>query len=49
MLCRKEEATTLNDVESGSLVEMSDRTGDEESKNLIDPGISLYKPPSGCF
>ena len=36
----------MNDVESGSLAEMSDRTGDEESKKLIDQGLNLYMPPS---
>ena len=44
--CRKEDAFGLNDVESGSLAEMSDRTGDEESKKLIDQGLNLYMPPS---
>ena len=44
--CRKEDTFVLNDVESGSLAEMSDRTGDEESKKLIDQGLNLYMPPS---
>lgn len=44
--CRKEDSFVLNDVESGSLAEMSDQTGDEESKKLIDQGLNLYMPPS---
>lgn len=44
--CRKEDTFVLNDVEAGSLAEMSDRTGDEESKKLIDQGLNLYLPPS---
>ncbi|CBK20022.2 uncharacterized protein [Blastocystis hominis] len=43
---QKENTFVLNDVESGSLAEMSDRTGDEESKKLIDQGLNLYMPPS---
>lgn len=49
MSCRKEDIPVINDVESGSWGEMSDKLGEDESKKLIDQGNNLYMPPSRCF